>query len=88
MLQDFAQWLQDELHAFALWLLDLVLSAAAALLSAIPVPDWATSLPSLTAALSPGVLWFANLAALPFGASVVGSAYALRWFIRRLPFVG
>ena len=70
------------------WAISTVLEALIALLSAIPVPEWLTSVGGLMGAVPSSVLWGAQFVQLPYGLSVMGSALLLRFMIRRLPIVG
>lgn len=57
----------------------------ASLFESIPVPSFLEmgnlNLPS-------SVIFFTDLFVLPLGASIIVSAYTLRFIIRRLPFIG
>lgn len=61
------------------------LTGLAAVLSAIPVPP---DLVSGTFTLPDGVLWFASVLELGYGASVMVGAWITRFIIRRIPFIG
>lgn len=78
--------LLDGLEDMVLWLLEMLLNAAAFALEAIPVPDWVSSVDSVT--LPSSVVFFTSLFQLPFGLTVVASAYTLRFLIRRIPLIG
>lgn len=61
------------------------LTGLAAVLSAIPVPD---ALVSGTFTLPDGVLWFASVLEIDYGASVMVGAWITRFIIRRIPVIG
>jgi hypothetical protein len=80
------QWIQDEIKGFFVWISEQVFSGVVAVVDAIPLPAWATNAGSLS--LPSEVTWFAAAFELHTGAAIIGSAYAIRFFIRRLPFIG
>lgn len=82
------KWLSDEIKAIALWLWDQILSGLAAVINAIPLPSWAVDAGDLLGSVPSGVAYFLGFAELPFGLSVLGSAYLIRFLIRRIPFIG
>jgi len=75
----------DVLQSFFYFILEAIMFVPANLLAAIPLPSWATN---PTFSLPDGVLWFASVLELPYGASVMASAWGIRFLIRRLPFIG
>lgn len=79
-------WLANEIKALFLWIYEGILSGILGILSAIPVPDFLTNLPTFT--IPPSVAWFADAFNLTFGLSIIVSAYTVRFIIRRLPFIG
>lgn len=79
-------WLSDELKAIWLWLYDSILSGFAAVIEAIPVPDFLLNLHSFT--LPPTLSWFVNCLNLPIGLGIVVTAYTARFILRRIPFIG
>lgn len=87
-LREQLQWLLD----FLLWLpkriFELLLDGLVAVLAVIPVPQWMTNLSTDFGALPAGVLFFLNAMEVPTGIGIFVSAYALRFLIRRLPWVG
>lgn len=101
ILSDFAAWLWDKVLVVLQWIIDLVESVwlfllehvlrfIAWLFGMIPLPDWlsAAQLEGLWAGLPGGVLFFADAMQIPEGVAMVLGAYALRFFVRRLPVVG
>lgn len=92
-------WLKEQLTAILQWLFDvfmwlpkkvweLFVDITVAALNAIPVPDWLAGLSASFAGLPPGVAFFLQALQLPTGLAMVGSAYLLRFLIRRLPVIG
>ena len=80
------QWIQDEIKAFFVWISEQVFDGLLAVLNAIPLPDWATNLGSLS--LPSEVAWFAGAFNLHAGALIIGSAYVIKFLIRRIPLIG
>ncbi len=79
-------WLSDELKAIFLWLYDAMLSGFAAVIEAIPVPDFLANIHSFT--LPPMLSWAVSSFNLPFGIGVIVTAYTARFILRRIPFIG
>ena len=73
------------LQEFFLWIWDQLLSGFIYVLSLIPVPDWMTS---GSFALPDGILWFAGALELGYAGVVMGSAWTIRFIIRRIPIIG
>lgn len=87
-LTDFAKWLLDILLFIPRWIWNESLQAIAALINAIPVPEFIQAWPQLAAAIPPQVVWFLNLLQVRQGLAIVVSACVLRFLIRRIPLVG
>lgn len=95
MLEQFTTWLLDLVRrAFdAVWTLisdaaisvaDGVLSAAAALLAAIPVPAWlAGGMQTFFSGLGGDILYLLNVCGVPAALAIVGGGYAFR-FLRKV----
>lgn len=95
MLSEFTQWLVDLVKRIlsAAWDLvtdlfinafDLVVSAFAALVAAIPVPDWLSGgLGSAWSGMDGGVIWIATQCGVPMALGIVGAGYAFR-FLRKV----
>lgn len=82
------QWLLDVLLWIPRKIYGLILDALAAVINAIPVPDFITNLgPNVSAAFG-AIGWWAELAMIPEGVTLILSAYVLRFLVRRLPLVG
>lgn len=75
----------------AFWaFLEFVLGIALWLLEAIPVPDWfnPSSVQTVLNALPAGMWWGLDALEIPFGLGVILTAFAVRFFIRRVPIFG
>ena len=68
------------------WFWEKIMGALASLIEIIPVPDFLLNLPSLV--MPSGVSYFANVAEIPFGITIIVSAYTARFLLRRIPFIG
>ena len=83
-------WTFAEIYEFWIdgwfWLFEQFLTPFVVVLENIPAPAFANNMGSLT--LPSGVAWFASALELPTGASIMASAWTLRFVIRRLPFIG
>ncbi len=88
MLDSFATWLKDVLLWVPRKLFQELMEALASVINAIPVPSWFNDLSSTFGSIPSEVWWLASVAEIPFGLGIVGSAYFLRFLIRRLPIVG
>lgn len=86
-LEEILAWLLDVIIWAAETLWELVLSAVAAVLLAIPVPEWLVGA-SPFASLDPGVVFFAEAFELPEGIAIILGAYVIRFLIRRIPVIG
>lgn len=88
MLAGFAEWLKEVLLWVPRKLWAELLDGLAAILSAIPVPDFVITAQSAFAGLPSGVVFFANKFAVPEILGMVIAAYVIRFLIRRIPVVG
>lgn len=88
LIGDFAAWLLNIAQSIWNWMIDQLLTALIAVLSAIPVPDFVTAAGGNLAAIPEGVVWFVEPFHIATGIRWIMSAYVLRFLIRRLPFVG
>lgn len=91
MLTELTAWLKNLVIAIftALWdfvtdvligLFDLVVSAFAAVVAAIPVPDWmAGGLQALWVQLDGGVIYFVTAMGVPQALGVIGAGFAFRF---------
>ena len=88
LLGDFASWLKELLLWIPRKLWSELLDGLAALLTAIPVPDFVTTAQGAFAGLPSGVVFFANKFAVPEILGMVIAAYVVRFLIRRIPVIG
>jgi hypothetical protein len=79
-------WLVDEFKSFFIWVYDILLSGFAAVIEAFPVPDFLLNMQ--TFALPPSIAWAATALNIPFGLTVIVSAYTSRFILRRIPGIG
>ncbi len=79
-------WIRDELQAVGVWMWNSVLSGAASVLEAIPVPDFMQNVGSHT--LPSSVSWAASAFQLDVGLGIIVSAYVARFILRRIPIIG
>jgi hypothetical protein len=87
-LQQLAQWLQDLLIGFPLYILGLLLTGLEALIAAIPVPSFFSSAAGWVAAIPAFPAFLLQGLQIASGLVIVLSAYVIRFLIRRLPFIG
>jgi len=87
-LNDFAQWLLNVLLYIPRWIWSELLTAFAAVISLIPVPEAVTAWSSNIGSLSSSVIWFLSIFQFKLGLTLVMSAYVARWLLRRIPFIG
>lgn len=66
------------------WIVDGILW----LYDQIPVPDFINNIPSLFGNITSGVWWFLEPLHIGTGLAILLAAYAIRFFIRRLPIIG
>lgn len=59
-----------------------------AVLNVIPMPAWLTGNTLDLSPVGAGVAYFLQLAQVPTALGIIGSAYLLRFLIRRIPFFG
>lgn len=91
----FGEWLLSILREILQFFVDLIVQVAdwfwqslLELISASFITGLLTSAGELFTNISPSVWYFMNLFQIPFGISVVTSAYLLRFLVRRIPFIG
>jgi hypothetical protein len=87
-LQELAAWLWEGLQYLLVLALETVLSGAALLIESLPEVPQADALVSAFNGIPASVWWAISWAQFGTGLGMVGAAYALRFMIRRLPFVG
>lgn len=66
----------------------LLLDGFATVIEAIPVPDFVANISGYFGAISPNIIFFAKLLAIPEGIAMYTTAMLLRFVIRRLPVIG
>lgn len=88
LLSGFATWLKDVLLWVPRKLWAELLDGLAAMLTAIPVPDFVNTAKDAFTNIPPGVVFFASKFGVPEILSMVIAAYVVRFLIRRIPVVG
>lgn len=84
ILQEILQFFVDAVVAIADWLYQALLD----LISTSFIVGLITSAGELFTAIDPSVWYFMNIFQIPFGITVISSAYLLRFLVRRIPFIG
>lgn len=87
-LSRFASWLMDLLLWIPKKVFELIMDALASVLEALPVPDFIIMAADAFSGISGNVVFFASKFAIAEGISIYLSALALRFIIRRIPFLG
>lgn len=87
-LSDFAEWLKELLLWIPRKLWAELLDGLAAMLTAIPVPDFVTQAQAAFSGIPSSVIFFATKFAVPEAVGMALAAYGLRFLIRRIPFIG
>ena len=88
LLGDFASWLKDLLLWVPRKLWAELLDGFAALLTAIPVPDFVHTAQSAFGGIPTSVIFFATKFAVPEAIAMALAAYGIRFLIRRIPVIG
>lgn len=88
VIQPILQWIMDMVTWTAIKVWDLVLSALATIINAIPVPSFIGDIAGYLSGISPSIGWFLSSFQVPFGLQVIIGAYLVRFLIRRLPVIG
>lgn len=83
-----ATWIVEQLEGVARLVWDGLLSSIAALLEAVPWPEWLQAAPALVGAIPQSVVWFLDPFEVGYGLEVVLAAYVVRFILRRIPLVG
>jgi hypothetical protein len=84
----FMSWLWGMVKDFFLWVLDGLVDFLVAILNLIPVPDFLDDLGDNWSNLSGAVGYWVGPFELGYGVTVILSAYAARFVLRRIPFIG
>lgn len=87
-LGDLWQWLKDFLLWLPLKIWELLTDGLAAIIEAIPVPDFLVGVEDMIADIPPEVAFFAAPFMLQQGIAMLLAALLIRFLIRRLPLVG
>lgn len=87
-LQEFAAWFWDGIQYLLILGLSVLMNGAALLIEALPAIDQGADLKAAFNEIPSSVWWFIEWAQIGTGLGMIGSAYAIRFLIRRLPFVG
>ena len=66
----------------------VVLAGLAAIINAIPVPDWMASASGAVASIPPGVAYLIGTMHISTACTIMVSAYGIRFLIRRIPLIG
>ncbi|WNF58474.1 DUF2523 family protein [Pseudomonas sp. SG20052] len=82
--QEILQFFIDAVVSIADWLYQALLD----LISTSFIVALITNAGELFTAIDPSVWYFLNIFQIPFGITVVTSAYMLRFLVRRIPFIG
>lgn len=85
---DLVQALVNWIEALVLWVVGWLLEVVAAILSAIPVPSWASGASASLGGISGAVGYWAEPFNIGAGVAIILSAYGIRFLIRRIPFIG
>lgn len=95
MVSDFATWLKGIFEQLASWLVNLALlilswiwSAFIYILDLFGIGDQIKHAANALDSIPDSVWFFMNVAQVKFGLGVVMTAYAVRFFIRRIPGIG
>ena len=84
ILQELMQFVVDAFIAIADWLYQALLD----LISTSFIVGLITSAGELFTVIDPSVWYFMGIMQIPYGITVVTSAYLLRFLVRRIPFIG
>jgi hypothetical protein len=87
-LEDVLLWLLDVLLFVPRKIYELLLQGLAAFINWIPVPQFMIDLNSNAGAMWASIGWWAEIAQIPEGVTLVLTAYGLRFIVRRLPVIG
>lgn len=88
VIQSVADWFIGIAKSIGQWAVDGVLSALAAVIEAIPVPDALSNASTVFGQIPSGVVYLVSAASFGQGLGIVAGAYLVRFLIRRLPLVG
>ncbi len=81
-------WMQEEVKQFFVWIAEQVFNALISIIGAIPIPAWVQQGADVLSSIPAGVGYFVAPLNLGMGALILGSAYGVRFLIRRIPLIG
>lgn len=84
LVQDLVEWLEAAVY----WVVAFILEIVAAILSVISVPSWVSSANGVLSSISGSVGYWVEPFNIGSGVLIVLGAYAIRFGIRRIPFIG
>lgn len=87
-LSSFSEWLLDALLYVPKWVWQEMLGALAALIEAMPAPDFFATFAGNIGGIAGSVVWFLDLFQFKAGVAMILSALLLRFLIRRIPIIG
>lgn len=88
LIEGVTQWLVDLVKTFAQWVWQSVLDGLAAVIEAIPVPDFVSDAGDIFSQIPPEIAAFWQYFAVTEGLAMIVTAYGLRFLIRRIPLIG
>lgn len=87
-LKQILDWLLSFIDWVGIEVTKIFMAGLAAILNAIPVPDWMASAGSAISNFPPGAAYFLATMHIGAGATIMVSAFTIRFIIRRLPIIG
>ena len=84
MFSELLQWLLDFLQSFFFWILEGLMSLAAALLGLLSAVPGVAEIVAAVGSLPAEVLWVMHFFQVPIGISLVVSSYISRFMLRRI----
>jgi hypothetical protein len=87
-IKEILAWLLGFIDWIGIEVTKIFLAAFAAIINAIPVPSWVSGASGAIAAIPPGVAYFTSTMHIGTGATIMVSAYTIRFLIRRIPIIG
>ena len=87
-LKEILDWLLGFIGWSVVEVVKLLLAGLAAIINAIPVPDWVAHAGDAISNFPPGAAYFLGSLHIATGCTILVSAYTIRFLIRRIPFIG
>lgn len=87
-LENFMAWLLEVLLWVPMNVYELLLDGLAAIIEAIPVPDFIENMGSVGASIPPTVRYMLGELHFAEGLAIIIGAYIVRFLIRRIPVIG